>query len=108
MDKKIKVLVVPSDRFGVGLYRSVSPHTQLDKLYSEDFDVDIEYAVNWNDHENLLKYDIVHVHKGLFMDMNPFWGALDFCKENNIVTIIDIDDNWDVGPQHPLDRKSVV
>lgn len=102
MDKKIKVLVVPSDKFGVGLYRSVSPHTQLDKLYSEEFDVDIEYFVNWDDHENLLKYDIVHVHKGLFMDMNPFWGALDFCKENNIVTIIDIDDNWDVGPQHPL------
>ena len=35
--RKINVLVVPSDTFGVGIYRSVSPHTQLDKLYGEEF-----------------------------------------------------------------------
>ena len=101
-DKKINVLVVPSDRFGVGLYRSVSPHTQLDKMYGDEFEVEINYQPNWADHEFFKKYDIVHVHKGLYNDMKVFWDFLDFCKENNIVTIIDIDDNWDVGPQHPL------
>ena len=34
--KKIKVLVVPSDRSGVGLYRSTSPHTKLQELYGDD------------------------------------------------------------------------
>ena len=41
MNKKIKVLVVPSDKFGVGFYRSVNPHSYLDKLYGDEFDVEI-------------------------------------------------------------------
>lgn len=101
-DKKISVLVVPSDTFGVGLYRSVSPHTQLDKLYHDDFDVEINYQPNWKDHQSFDKYDIIHIHKGLYQDMNTFWAFLDYCKEHKITTVMDIDDNWDVGPQHPL------
>ena len=38
---KIKVLVVPSDRTGVGKFRSVDPHIFLQNLYGEDFHVDI-------------------------------------------------------------------
>lgn len=102
MSDKIKVLVVPSDTFGVGLYRSVSPHTQLDKLYGDEFDVEINYRPNWADHSFFDKYDIVHIHKGLYDKMEIFWAFLDYCKEKNITTIMDIDDNWDVGPQHPL------
>lgn len=102
MDKKIKVLVVPSDVYGVGLYRSVSPHTQLDKLYGDEFDVEINYNPPWPNHEFFDKYDIIHIHKGLYENMEAFWAFLDYCKEKNITTIMDIDDHWDVGPQHPL------
>jgi glycosyltransferase involved in cell wall biosynthesis len=101
-EKKIKVLVVPSDTFGVGFYRSVSPHTQLDKLYGNEFDVEINYTPNYADFESFKKYDIVHIHKGLYGNMELFWSFLDFCKAYNITTVMDIDDNWDVGPQHPL------
>ena len=100
--KKINVLVVPSDTFGVGLYRSVSPHTQLDKLFGDEFEVEISYQPNWDDHQSFDKYDIIHIHKGLYGNMESFWKFLDYCKEHNITTIMDIDDNWDVGPQHPL------
>ena len=100
--KKIKVLVVPSDKFGVGHYRSVSPHSFLDKLYGDEFDVEINYTPNYLDLESFKVYNIIHIHKGLINDMNIFWKFIDFCKENNIVTIIDIDDNWDIGKQHPL------
>lgn len=99
---KIKVLVVPSDKFGCGLYRSVQPHSKLQELYPEDFEVDIVDGFNWDNHEELAKYDIVHFHKGLANDMTPIWNAIAFCKENNIVTIMDVDDNWDVGQFHPL------
>lgn len=102
MERKIHVLVVPSDHFGCGLYRSVSPHIQLDKQYGDRFDVEINYQPNWSDLQSLNKYDIIHFHKGLWSDMNVFWRALDYCKEMGIVTIMDIDDNWDVGQQHPL------
>ena len=101
-DNKIKVLVVPSDTFGVGHFRSVSPHTWLDKMYGDEFDVEIDYHPDWADLSRFDKYHIVHVHKGLFNRMETFWNALDYFKENNIVSILDIDDNWEVGPNHPL------
>ena len=101
-NKRINVLVVPSDRFGVGFYRSVNPHTYLDKLYGKEFEVEINYQPNYLDLESFKKYDIIHIHKGLINDMNIFWNFLEYCKANNIVTVMDIDDNWDVGPQHPL------
>ena len=102
MSKKINVLVVPSDTFGVGFYRSVGPHTYLDKLYGDEFNVEIKYENNWSDLESFKQYDIIHIHKGLYNNMEEFWNFLAFCKENNITTVMDIDDNWDVGVQHPL------
>ena len=95
-NKKIKVLVVPSDKFGVGLYRSVSPHTHLDRLYGSEFDVEIKYDVNYSDFSSFEDYDIIHIHKGLCNNMEKFWEFLDFCKEKKITTIMDIE------PQHPL------
>lgn len=100
--KKINVLVVPSDRFGCGLYRSVSPHTCLDEMFNEDFHVDIEYNPDWANPSKYESYDIIHVHKGLYENMDIFWSAMDYFNEHKIVTIIDVDDNWDVGTQHPL------
>ena len=99
---KINVLVVPSDTFGVGSFRSVNPHTYLDKLYGDEFEVEIDYHPNWGDLKRFDKYHIIHVHKGLFNGMELFWNALDYFKEHNIVSILDIDDNWEVGPNHPL------
>lgn len=108
-NKKIKVLVIPSDTYGVGLYRSVSPHTHLDKMYGNEFDVEIDYPtpqgkVDFNNLNSFLKYDIIHLHKGVYdlRNVEPFLKFVDFCKENNIVTVLDIDDNWEVGKQHPL------
>jgi glycosyltransferase involved in cell wall biosynthesis len=99
---KINVLVVPSDHFGVGFYRSVNPHTYLDKLYGNEFEVEINYTPNYSDLESFKKYDIIHIHKGLINNMSLMWNLIDYCKANNIVTVMDIDDNWEVGPQHPL------
>ena len=36
MDKKIKMLVIPSDRTGVGKFRSVDPHVYIGEHYSDD------------------------------------------------------------------------
>ena len=101
-NKKMNILVIPSDKFGVGWYRSVSPHTHLGRLYGDEFDVEIKYDVNYADFASFEKYDIIHIHKGLCTNMEVFWRFLDFCKEKKITTVMDIDDNWDVGVQHPL------
>lgn len=100
---KIKVLVVPSDTIGgVGFYRSIQPHVQLQEQYKDDFDVTINPDVNWGDLTEIGKYDIINFHKGVYNDMTSFRNALSFCKENNIVTVMDIDDNWDLHSRHPL------
>ena len=108
MDKKINVLVVPSDKFGVGLYRSVSPHTMLNTTYGEEFDVEIEYEPNWADLDSFRKYDIIHFHKGLFKNMEVFWNALEFFKENGIVTVMDIDDYWNIPQTHPMYHQNKI
>jgi glycosyltransferase involved in cell wall biosynthesis len=102
MSHKFSILVVPSDRFGVGWYRSLSPHKQLEKLCGDEFDVEINYNPDWNCLPFFEKYDLIHIHKGLYKDMEGFWRFLDYCKEKNITTVMDIDDNWEVGEQHPL------
>ena len=81
--KKIKILVVPSDSHGCGLYRSISPHVKLNDLYGEDFDIEINYNPNWSDFQSFDKYDIIHFHKGLLKNMEVFWSALKYFKENN-------------------------
>lgn len=102
MDKRIKILCVPSDEGGCGLHRSLVPHIKLDELYSDKFDVTIEYHPDWSDLNMVRQYDIIHFHKGLFPDMEAFRSALAYCRENNITTVMDVDDYWEVGQFHPL------
>lgn len=102
--KKKKILVVPSDTFGVGLYRSKRPHEKLQELYGDEFEVEINMQPNWADFASFEKYDLIHFHKGLFNDEGQkiFHEALKYFKAHNITTVMDIDDNWDVGQYHPL------
>lgn len=102
MERKINVLCVPSDHYGCGKYRSLDPHIQLGKQFKDEFNVDINYTPNIDDLDYFKKYDILHFHKGLFNNMDAFWKLLKYCHENKIVTIIDVDDNWNLNLQHPL------
>lgn len=98
---KIKILAIPSDRSGVGFFRTLRPHTKMSDLFSDEFDITIKYDVDWSNLEEIGKYDIISFHKGLYQDFNAFRKALSFCKEKGIKTVMDIDDYWDVGPYHP-------
>lgn len=99
MNKKIKMLVIPSDHTGVGYFRSVSPHQYIAEHYGDEFDVDIVYSMPNGDIETFLKqYDLIHIHKqldkeGKIMQMIKFLG---------IPVIIDIDDHFKLGEDHPM------
>ena len=41
MDKKIRILVIPSDKYGCGKFRSVDPHVYIAEHYKDEFDVEI-------------------------------------------------------------------
>lgn len=97
-----KILVVPSDvSGGVGFYRSSQPHKQLVEQFGDEFSVDIKYNFDWKNLDELKTYDLVHVHKGVYEDMNSFHRAIEFCHENKIATMLDIDDLWRLDKNHP-------
>lgn len=98
--KKIKVLVVPSDRTGVSYFRSTKPHIALEEKYPEEFMVDIEYEPQLDNDEYLKQYDIIHYHRALgpYENMITLLERLD---KLGIITIMDLDDYWSPGPHHP-------
>lgn len=114
--KKIRVLAVPSDEGGCKYWRVERPHLKLDEMFGDDFDVVIRNDVNWRDLDYISSFDIIYSHKGLLMapnettppDMEGFFNALDYCHQNNIVTIMDIDDYWHLGQYHPMNRQSII
>ena len=102
MKEKIKVLVVPSDRTGVGKFRSVDPHIFLQNLYPDEFHVDIVYDIDFNDINFWKQYPIVHFHRSIGQDMDKSVDVINYLNSQGIVTICDIDDYWLPGKEHPL------
>lgn len=100
--QKIKILVVPSDKSGVGKIRSVDPHIYLEKLFPEEFSIDIVYEVPYNDIEFYKKYQIVVFHRSIGADFDQSINLINRLKKEGIKTICDIDDYWMPGKEHPI------
>lgn len=98
--KKIKVLVVPSDRTGVSYFRSTNPHIALETKYPDDFHVDIDYSPELDNDEWMKQYDIIHYHRNLG-DFDKMEELLNRIESLGIVSIMDIDDYWAPGTHHP-------
>lgn len=98
--KKIKVLVVPSDRTGVSYFRSTNPHIALETNYPEEFHIDVDYEPQLNNDEWLKQYDIIHYHRtlGPYEQMEALLNKFDSL---GIVSIMDLDDYWAPGTHHP-------
>lgn len=98
--KKLKVLVVPSDRTGVSYFRSTNPHIALENKYPNEFHIDVDYEPQLNNDEWLKQYDIIHYHRtlGKYEQMGELLEKLDSL---GIVTIMDLDDYWSPGQHHP-------
>jgi glycosyltransferase involved in cell wall biosynthesis len=99
---KINVLVIPSDKSGVGKYRSVDPHVILQNQYPDDFHVDILFEVPINDMNFWKKYQIVHFHRVIAGNYENTPKFLETLKSMGIVTIMDLDDYWLPGKEHPI------
>jgi glycosyltransferase involved in cell wall biosynthesis len=99
MDKKIKMLVVPSDRTGVGKFRSIDPHVYIAEHYKDEFDIDIVYQLPKENLEGFLKqYDLIHIHKQL----DPRLEIMNMIKFLGIPVIVDVDDHYKLGDFHPM------
>jgi glycosyltransferase involved in cell wall biosynthesis len=99
---KINILVLPSDKSGVGRYRSVDPHVNLQNNYSDDFHIDIDYAPNINDLNYWKKYQIVHFHRSIGPNIDIVPNLIESLKRLGIIVIGDIDDYWLPTKEHPI------
>lgn len=99
---KIKVLVVPSDRTGVGKFRSVDPHIFLQNLYGDEFHVDIIYEPNMDDMNFWKEYPIVVFHRSIGSDFEKSVQLIEKLNSMGVVTVADIDDYWLPGKEHPI------
>ena len=100
MNKKIKILVIPSDKGGCGFFRSLQPHLFLKENYGDLFDIDITYQIpSYIQLDKFfIQYDIIHIHKQL--DRNcELIKLMKFC---GCRVIVDIDDHYDLGNDHPM------
>jgi glycosyltransferase involved in cell wall biosynthesis len=99
---KINVLVLPSDKSGVGKFRSVDPHVMLQNMYPDEFHVDIDYEPNIRDINYWKKYQIVHVHRNIGQTYEETPNLIEWLKLNGIIVIVDIDDYWLPTKEHPI------
>ena len=99
---KIKVLVVPSDRSGVGKFRSVDPHIFLQNLYGDDFHIDIIYDPPYDDMNFWKQYQIVSFHRSIGPDFEKSHELIQKLNTMGIITVCDIDDYWLPGKEHPI------
>jgi glycosyltransferase involved in cell wall biosynthesis len=102
MQSKIKILVVPSDRTGVGKFRSVDPHIFLQNLYPNEFHVDIIYDVPFDDLNFWKNFDLIVFHRSLGPDFEKSIELINKLKDLGIPTVCDIDDYWMPGKEHPI------
>jgi glycosyltransferase involved in cell wall biosynthesis len=107
MSNKIKVLVTPSDKTGVGKFRSVDPHVMLQNLYPDDFHVDIDYEPKINDINYWKQYQIVHVHRNIGNNYDNTPQLIKYLKSLGIVVVVDIDDYWLPTKEHPIHQLIV-
>lgn len=99
---KINVLVIPSDKSGVGKYRSIDPHVILQNQYPDDFHVDILFEVPMDDMNFWKNYQIVHFHRSIGGNYENTSKLLATLKSMGIVTVMDLDDYWLPGKEHPI------
>lgn len=102
MMSKIKILVIPSDRTGVGKFRSVDPHIFLQNLYPDEFHVDIDYEPSMSNMDFWKQYQIVAFHRSIGTDFDLANQHIQKLNSMGIVTICDIDDYWMPGKEHPI------
>jgi glycosyltransferase involved in cell wall biosynthesis len=99
--EKIKVLITNQDVHGVNFYRSEQPAIVLSQYHSDEFDVDYQQNIDWNDDNFLKQYQIIHGHR-TFCDFEFMPSLVQKLHDFGIITILDIDDYWEVSIEHPL------
>jgi glycosyltransferase involved in cell wall biosynthesis len=74
----------------------------LQNMYPNDFHVDIDYQPQINNVNYWKQYQIVHVHRNIGHDYGQTVNLINFLKSIGVVVIVDLDDYWLPGKEHPI------
>lgn len=97
---KIRVLILPSDPYGVGHYRSIWVGQEIQRNHSSDFDVDIRLMQPVTD-DDIGKFDIVHFHRRINEPENTESWIKRF-QDSGAIVVCDMDDYWIPFMGHPV------
>lgn len=98
---KIKILAIPSDRTGVGKYRSIDPHRMLHHMYKDEFYVEINPVPDYNDIQYFKQFDIVHFTKAPSNDTANGVAIVKRIQDFGCKVVVDNDDYWKVDSFNP-------
>jgi glycosyltransferase involved in cell wall biosynthesis len=99
---KLKVLVIPPDKHGVGKFRMNDPYIYIQDNYPDDFQIDMGFEVPSNN-DYFLNYDIVIFHSFIHQTSHEEnIQRITWLKNKGIIVIMDIDDLWFVDQRHPM------
>jgi len=100
----VRILVVTQERpTGLNYHRQLIPHAHLERNYVDDFAIDISFDINTVSHEKLQSYQIVTFLR-LVSESFDSEKIIQRCKDAGCITIIDIDDYWELHKLHELNE----
>jgi len=109
MDGKIRILFYNLDGAGVNYFRTLTPAMELERNHSDDFYVEINPTIDFNDPayvDYLKTFHIVHYHRQFISDTNIMLKLAEELKKSGTILIVDIDDYWKLHRQHPFYHMS--
>jgi glycosyltransferase involved in cell wall biosynthesis len=105
MDGKIRILFYNLDGAGVNYFRTLTPATELDRNHSEDFYVEINPELDFNDPKTidyLKTFHIIHYHRQFLPDPKQMQLLATELRKSGVILVVDIDDYWQLHKNHPF------
>ena len=99
---KINILVNPNDRSGSGKYRCIDPHVILQNNYSEEYFVEINQNIDFNDTNYLKKFNIFFFNRvpgGNYQQAEEIFAKI---KSLGGKIVLDLDDYWRLDKSHGM------
>jgi hypothetical protein len=105
MDGKIRILFYNLDGAGVNYFRTLTPATELDKNHSDEFHVEINPQLDFNDPkivDYLKTFHIIHYHRQFLGDTKQMQALAIELRKSGTILMVDIDDYWNLNKKHPF------
>jgi len=105
MDGKIRILFYNLDGAGVNYFRTLTPATELDRNHSDEFYVEINPQIDFNDPkfvDYLKTFHIIHYHRQFLGDTKQMISLAAELRKSGTILMADIDDYWQLHKKHPF------